>query len=147
MTDFHNFEQISQFFTKSRNCDQFFFVTLRTFFCLKIGGLERHNRHIREFYLIVINLAKRQSGKIFWKNTSNPNMRGSSTGVTSVTTNHRFSNNLQKISESESNINSRTCLGHLVLFVNPSLRAFESYFYPLFVWNNNVVWEADDFTY
>ena len=79
---------------KSCNCDDFF-ETLRTFFCLKIGGLERHNRHIREFYLIVINLAKRQSGKIFWKNTSNPNMRGSSTGVTSVTTNHRFSNNLR----------------------------------------------------
>ena len=72
-----------------------FFVTLRTFFCLKIGGLESHNENIREFYLIVINLATRQSGKIFWKNTSNPNMRGSSTGVTSVTTNHRFSTNLR----------------------------------------------------
>ena len=44
------------------------------------------------------NLATRQPGKRYWKNTSNPNMRGSSTSVTSVTTNHRLSNNLRFIS-------------------------------------------------
>ena len=55
-----------------------------------------NNQDTREFYLIVINFATRQLGKRFWKNTSNPNKRGSSKGVTSVTANHCLSNNIHK---------------------------------------------------
>ena len=57
-----------------------------------------NNQDTRDFYLIAINFATRQLGKRFWKNTSNPNKRGSSKGVTSVTANSCLSNNLRFIS-------------------------------------------------
>ena len=79
----------------------FHFINVRCNYCLQLSlsyprflqtGLNRRFLFYKiaskeELYLknVYIN--------IFWKNLSNPNMRGLSTGVTSVTKNHCFSNN------------------------------------------------------